>query len=162
MLAVESLLRHGINVDEISLILPEPDGNQGIDVPVHCQLHSDTTACKQHVSSPVVIGGEEGVGVGTGLGFLTALYIPGIGMFAGSGPIIASLVAAGAVIGGIAGGIYGYLTMLEIPHEVAEAMADHVSSGGATLSVIASDARRLETIVKTVASVGGTVIASTS
>jgi hypothetical protein len=41
-------------------------------------------------------------------------------------------------------------------------MADYITSGGATLSVNASDTRHQEIIMKTISEVGGTVIASTN
>ena len=156
--AVETLLRHGISEEDIALILPQPRSNHKPHDHASSYAQPEVVAAPMHNTSAVVVGSEEGLGVGIGLGLLTAMCIPGIGLIVASATIIAALVAAGALIGGIAGGIYGYLVELDIPHDVAVTMANHISSGGATLRVIVADAGQEEVVLKMVAEAGGKLI----
>lgn len=83
----------------------------------------------------ILINAEEGAGIGLVLGLITALCVPGIGLIAGTGAIVASLMTAGTAIGGIAGGIYGHLIDQGIDREVAQKIADLIAEGSATISV---------------------------
>ncbi len=83
-------------------------------------------------------GAAGGAGIGVGLGILlgiAAVMIPGIGLVAGAGALVAGLAAATGVAGGIAGGAYGYLADLGLPAHNAKLIGDHLISGGVVLHV---------------------------
>ncbi|HZO90048.1 MAG TPA: hypothetical protein VFB38_17090 [Chthonomonadaceae bacterium] len=83
-------------------------------------------------------GALEGAGIGIGLGALlgiAAVTVPGFGLVAGAGALIAGLAAATGAAGGIAGGIYGYLTDMGLPPEPARRLSEHMETGGPILSV---------------------------
>ena len=121
--AVEGILYHGARAQDISLILPlkEP-----------CPAG--------HRVTEAVLDSEQGAGLGLGFGLLAAMCVPGIGMIAGSGVVVAGLMAAGTVAGGIAGGIYGHLIDCGVERRIAQVMSNHLEAGGTTLSVTVPDA----------------------
>jgi hypothetical protein len=160
MHAVESLLRHGVSAQDVTLIVPHSQSAQEPDSLASLPVSSEVVTAPKHDASSIVVGGEEGAGVGFGLGLLTAMCIPGIGLIGGSGAIIISLVAAGTAIGGVSGGMYGYLVQRDTPHSAALAMAEHITSGGATLSVTTPDSLDEDAIVRIVEGAGGRVIRS--
>lgn len=83
-------------------------------------------------------GALEGAAVGVGLGILLGLAtvaIPGVGLVAGAGALVAGLAAATGVAGGIAGGVYGYLTDMGVPPANARVLSDHLEAGGLVLSI---------------------------
>jgi hypothetical protein len=86
-----------------------------------------------------------GAGVGSVVGALLALTIPGIGPALAIGPIAAMLggAAAGGVVGGLAGGS-GAVAPLGIPDEVADEMKKRLSAGDILIGVHTSDKTRLE------------------
>ncbi len=83
-------------------------------------------------------GAAEGAGIGVGLGILLGLAtvaIPGIGLVAGAGALVAGLAAATGVAGGIAGGVYGYLADLGLPPATVRHLTENLQAGGPVLSV---------------------------
>lgn len=100
-------------------------------------------------------GAITGVGLGVVLG-IAAVMIPGIGLVAGAGALVAGLAAATGVAGGIAGGVFGYLTDLGIPHHNARLIADHLKAGGVVLHVEIADTVREDEIVRLLAKYGAT------
>ena len=85
-------------------------------------------------------GGAAGAGAVIGAGFgvlagLAAVTIPGIGLVAAIGPIIAS-----AVLGAVAGGLIGSLVDAGVPAEQAEHYAEGVRRGGTLVAVATHDA----------------------
>jgi hypothetical protein len=83
-------------------------------------------------------GALEGGGIGLGLGVLLGLAtvaIPGIGLVAGAGALVAGLTAATGVAGGIAGGVYGYLHDMGLPPDVAQRLSENLRAGGPVLSI---------------------------
>jgi hypothetical protein len=83
-------------------------------------------------------GALEGAAMGVGLGILLGLAviaIPGVGLVAGTGALIAGLAAATGAAGGIAGGVYGYLADLGVPAAHARILSDHLVSGGLILGI---------------------------
>ena len=83
-------------------------------------------------------GAAEGAGLGVGLGILlglAAVAIPGIGLVAGAGALVASLTAATAAAGAVAGGAYGFLNDMGLPPHVVTHLQNHLQSGGPILSI---------------------------
>jgi hypothetical protein len=83
-------------------------------------------------------GAAEGAGLGVGLGLLIGLAtvaIPGIGLVAGAGALVASLMAASAAAGAVAGGAYGFLNDMGLPPEMVHHLQNHLQSGGPILSI---------------------------
>jgi hypothetical protein len=109
-------------------------------------------------SHAAVVDTEQGAGLGLVFGLLTAISIPGVGLIIGSGAIAAGLMATGAVAGGLAGGIYGYLIDRGIDLEVARNVSDHLAGGGTTLSVSGSGAVKATEIALILKAFGGHLI----
>lgn len=85
-------------------------------------------------------GGATGAGAVIGAGFgvlagLAAVTIPGIGLVAAIGPIIAS-----GVLGAVAGGLIGSLVDAGVPAEQAEFYSEGVRRGGTLVAVATHDA----------------------
>jgi hypothetical protein len=83
-------------------------------------------------------GAAGGAGIGIGLGILlgiAAVMVPGVGLIAGTGALVAGLAAATGVAGGVAGGVYGYLADLGIPPHNARLLGDHLNAGGVVLHI---------------------------
>ncbi len=163
--AARSLLFDGVKAEDIHLVLP-------FSQPLAATLQGGNasnagkpdTLPRQQPQAPgdsyhiAVIDAEEGAGIGLGLGLLTALCIPGIGMFVGSAALVAGLMAGGMVAGSIAGGLYGYLTVLGVSHGLAQIMHDHVEAGGTVLSVAVHDAHSEAEIAGILQEFGGQLI----
>jgi hypothetical protein len=104
-------------------------------------------------------GALEGAGIGVGLGILlglAAVAIPGIGLVAGAGALVAGLAAATGAAGGIAGGVYGYLADMGLPPDTARLLSDHLKAGGPVLSITASGPLMDEEIVRLLKKYGAT------
>jgi len=104
-------------------------------------------------------GALEGAGIGLGLGVilgLAAIAIPGIGLVAGAGALVAGLAAATGAAGGIAGGVYGYLSDMGLPPETARRLSEHLRAGGPVLSIEVTDAVPPEEIVGLLRKYGAT------
>jgi hypothetical protein len=83
-------------------------------------------------------GAVGGAGIGVGLGILlgiAAVAIPGIGLVAGAGALVAGLAAATGAAGAISGGIAGYLVDLGVPEDKARLLHTHLESGAPVLSI---------------------------
>jgi hypothetical protein len=95
-------------------------------------------------------GALEGAAMGVGLGILLGLAviaIPGVGLVAGTGALIAGLAAATGAAGGIAGGVYGYLADLGVPAANARVLSDHLEAGGLILGInVTGDVRQDEIV----------------
>jgi hypothetical protein len=137
----------GYTYDELGAVIPDTSGRRR------------RKSSRRKGDGYTVIDTEEGVGLGLGLGLLTALYIPGIGMFAGTAAIVASCMAGGAAVGGIGGGICGILTDRGTTDETARAMSDHVKAGRTTLSVSVPHSARESEVVRIITGFNGHVIA---
>jgi hypothetical protein len=88
-------------------------------------------------------GAAEGAGIGLGLGLvlgLAAVAIPGIGLVAGAGALVAGLTAATAAAGGVAGGVFGYLSDMGVSAEYVRRLDSHLKAGGTILSVTVTGA----------------------
>ncbi len=83
-------------------------------------------------------GALGGAGIGLGLGALlglAALAIPGVGLVAGAGALVAGLAAATGAAGGLAGGVFGYLADLGLPADHVKLLSEQWKTGGVILSV---------------------------
>ena len=84
-----------------------------------------------------------GAKIGSIVGALIALTIPGIGEALIIGPLLAALggAAAGGAVGGLAGGS-GVLGRLGLPEEVARHLKDGVTEGQILISVHSDESQR--------------------
>jgi hypothetical protein len=83
-------------------------------------------------------GAMEGTGLGLGLGLILGLAtvaIPGLGLIAGAGALVAGLTAATGVAGAVAGGAYGFLNDMGVPPQYVQRLQNHLQSGGPILSI---------------------------
>jgi hypothetical protein len=104
-------------------------------------------------------GALEGAGIGIGLGILlglAAITLPGIGLVAGTGALVAALAAATGAAGGVAGGVYGYLKDLGISPKSARMISNHLEEGRPLLSITVSGALTEEEIVTLLQKYGAT------
>jgi hypothetical protein len=82
-----------------------------------------------------VLGGVLGLVAG-----LSALALPGIGVFLAAGPLVSALggAVAGGVVGGLAGGS-GAVHPLGLPKEVSDRIEKRLSAGDILISVTSDD-----------------------
>jgi len=94
-------------------------------------------------------GVVKGLGIGAGVGALfglAALAIPGVGPFIAAGALAQTFgaaggaVAAGAIVGGTAGGLSGALMNYGVSEEDSLYYEERIGSGGVFVSVDTSDA----------------------
>jgi hypothetical protein len=91
-------------------------------------------------------GAGVGAVIGGSLGVLTgaaALFIPGLGLALGIGPLLATILG-GAGIGAVAGGLGGALANAGVPEVDAGLYAEGVRRGGTLVTVVASDGAAAE------------------
>jgi uncharacterized membrane protein len=123
---VESLLRHGIGENEISIAM------------------SDASLNKQESPHGLVHEGDRtatGAALGGGFGALMGGLVA-IGAFAAAGPIAALL--AGASAGGIGGSLLGALVGSGVGDKEAHAVAHEVAHGGIIVAVEVESPRERE------------------
>lgn len=125
--AMQDLVSHGINRDDISLVANEHVSGQmreaGYDPTVNIGTGAGVGAA---------IGGAGGL-----LLSLAGLAIPGIGPILAAGPLVAALGGAG--VGAAVGSIVGALMNLGIPEEEAGHYAESVRRGDVLLAVKTND-----------------------
>jgi hypothetical protein len=85
-----------------------------------------------------------GVEVGSVIGALVSLAVPGIGPALALGPILASLsgAAAGGAVGGLMGGT-GAFRPLHLPEDVADRIQHEVTEGNILIAVHSDDPEKL-------------------
>lgn len=141
---LEALRAAGFRSSDVSAVLPERDHT------------SKDLAHEIHSKAPEGIAAGAGAGAALGgvLGWLIgigALAIPGIGVLAAAGPIVAALAGAGAA--GATGGLIGGLIGAGMPEIEAKRYAGRVREGGYLVSVHCDDgewaARARETLQTT-------------
>lgn len=95
---VDTLHEHGFSTNDISVLLPDK-------VSTHEFSHEKNTKAPEGALTGVATGGVLGGTLGLLIGIGT-LAIPGVGPLIAAGPLLAALsgAAAGATLGGIAGG----------------------------------------------------------
>jgi uncharacterized membrane protein len=126
---VERLQASGFPQGEISILLPDTEGNHDIG-------HVKATKAPEGATTGAATGGVTGgvIGLLAGIG---ALAIPGVGPLIAAGPIMAAL--SGAAIGGTAGGIVGGLIGMGIPEIEAKRYEEKLKSGNYLIAVHTHD-----------------------
>jgi hypothetical protein len=127
---LEALRASGFRSSDVSAILPERDHT------------TKDLAHEVHTKAPEGIAAGAGAGAALGgvLGWLIgigAIAIPGIGLLAAAGPIVAALAGAGAA--GATGGLIGGLVGAGVPEIEAKRYAGRVREGGYLVSVHCDD-----------------------
>jgi hypothetical protein len=151
--AVDALRAAGFRNSDISAVLPERDRT------------TKDLAHEIHTKAPegAATGAGTGAAAGGVLGWLIgigALTIPGVGVLAAAGPIVAALAGAGAA--GAAGGLVGALVGAGIPEIEAKRYAGRIREGGYLISVHGDDkgwAKKAEEILE---ATGGRDVVRTS
>ncbi len=123
--AVDTLLRAGFSNNDISVLLPDDQSTREF-------AHKKDTKAPEGTTTGGVAGGVIGgtLGVLAGIG---AIAIPGIGPFIAAGPIMGGL--AGLGVGGAVGGLIGALVGMGIPEYEAKRYEGRLKNGGVLLSV---------------------------
>ncbi|CAN5149419.1 membrane protein [soil metagenome] len=126
---IENLQSSGFDSSEISVLLPDTEGNHDIG-------HVKATKAPEGATTGAAAGGATGgvLGLLAGIG---ALAIPGVGPFIAAGPIMAAL--SGAAIGATTGGIVGGLIGMGIPEVEAKMYEEKLKSGNYLIAVHAHD-----------------------
>ena len=127
---LEALRAAGFRSSDVSAVLPERDRT------------TKDLAHEIHSKAPegIATGAGAGAAIGGVLGWLIgvgALAIPGIGVLAAAGPIVAALAGAGAA--GATGGLIGGLIGAGMPEIEAKRYAGRVREGGYLVSVHCDD-----------------------
>lgn len=122
---IESLRNEGFTADDVSVLLPTPDSLREF---AHIRETKAPEGASFAGSAGAVIGGALGWLVGLG-----AVTIPGLGSVVAAGPIIGLLAGSGA--GGVIGGLAGALVGLGLPEYEARRYGGRVEEGGILLSV---------------------------
>ena len=123
--AVEALREAGFRPQDLSVLLPENVGSKDIGYEKH-------TKAPEHAAKAGAAGGVLGGAVGWLLG-MGALAIPGIGPIVAAGPIMGALAGLGA--GSVLGGLAGALTGMGVPEYEAKRYEGRIRSGGALISI---------------------------
>lgn len=127
--AVEGLSVAGFRKTDISILFPDNAGTKDLALERNTKAPEGTAA---GAGGGAVIGGVLGWLAGAGL-----LAIPGIGILAAAGPIMAALSGIGA--GGVLGGVAGALIGLGSPEYEAKRYEGRIRKGGILLSVHCDD-----------------------
>jgi hypothetical protein len=122
---VDNLVQAQFANEDISVLLPDPQGSQDF-------AHEKSTKAPEGTTTGVAAGGAVGgtLGLLAGIG---ALAIPGVGPFIAAGPIMGAL--AGLGVGGAVGGLVGALVGMGIPEYEAKRYEGRIKDGGILLSV---------------------------
>ncbi len=142
--AVGALLDHGVDKDDITLVLPvnpERDLDEETERAENT-LESAASGITTTTRDDAMVGATKGAFVGFGVGSIAALasiLIPGVGLIVGGGALAMALVGAGAatVAGSVAGGVVGYLKDQGVPEEESQRFSNVYEQGGAILNVSA-------------------------
>ena len=132
---LEALRAAGFRPGDVSAVLPERDKT------------TKDLAHEIHTKAPegIATGAGTGAAIGGVMGWLIgigALTIPGIGLLAAAGPIVAALAGAGAA--GATGGLIGGLVGAGMPEIEAKRYAGRIREGGYLTSVHCDDSEWAE------------------
>jgi hypothetical protein len=150
--AIDSLVRAGFPVSDISVLLPESLGGPKDMGTEKATKSPEGTAIG--VTTGGIIGGTLGLLAGVGL-----LAIPGLGPFIAAGPIMAGL--AGLGVGGTVGGVTGALIGMGIPEFEAKRYEGRLQKGGILLSVHCATADEIKRAKEVMKLAGGEDVSST-
>lgn len=139
--AVDTLLRAGFSNNDISVLLPDDQSTREF-------AHKKDTKAPEGTTTGGIAGGVIGgtLGLLAGIG---AIAIPGIGPFIAAGPIMGGLAGLGA--GGAVGGVIGALVGMGIPEYEATRYEGRLKKGGVLLSVhcdTSDEIKRAEDLLK--------------
>jgi hypothetical protein len=123
--AVDRLMADGFLSNDISVLLPDSKSTKDF-------AHQKDTKAPEGTATGVAAGGLLGgtLGVLAGIG---TLAIPGVGPLIAAGPIMGGL--AGLGVGGAVGGLIGALVGMGIPEYEAKRYEGRIKAGGVLLSV---------------------------
>lgn len=128
--AYNSLLRHGYDKDDITLIMSEETRKEYFD---HEGEETEMgNKALEGTGAGAAIGGSVGAAIGIVAAVGSSVVVPGLGL-AIAGPIAGGLAGAGA--GGITGGIIGALVGAGIPEEKAKLYKEGIKEGGIVVGV---------------------------
>ena len=124
---VDLLTESGCSPDDISVLFPDKETTSGFSEEKDTMMPDGVMT---GVASGGMLGGTLGLLVGIG-----ALVIPGAGPLIATGPLLSTFsgVAAGATVGGIAGGLIAF----GIPEIEAKHYENRITKGDILISVIA-------------------------
>jgi len=125
--ALQDLVSHGINRDDISLV-----ANQHVSDQMQEAGYDPTVNIGTGAGVGAAIGGAGGL-----LLSLAGLAVPGIGPILAAGPLVAALGGAG--VGAAVGSIVGALMNLGIPEDEAGHYAESVRRGDVLVAVKTND-----------------------
>lgn len=156
--AVGALVDHGVDKDDITLVLPvSPERDMDEETErAEETLDKATSGITVTTQDDAMVGATKGAFLGFGVGSLAALaaiLIPGVGLIVGGGALATALIGAGAatVAGSVAGGVVGYLKDQGVPEEETQRFSNVYEQGGAILNVSAPsngvDAMKIEEIL---------------
>jgi hypothetical protein len=136
--AIEALKAAGFRTADISLMLPDNLGTKDFAHEKHSKAPEGATTGG---SVAGVAAGVLGYLVGTGV-----MSVPGLEPLAAAGPVMAALggLGAGAVVGGITGGLVG----LGIPEYEAKRYVGRIRHGGILMSIHCDDTHWAHSAVK--------------
>lgn len=130
--SVNGLKLAGFRNTDISILFSENEGTKDLAMERNTKAPEGTAA---GAGSGAVVGGI--LGWLAGAGALSALMIPGIGLFVAAGPILGLLSGIG--VGGVLGGLTGALVGLGTPEYEAKRYEGRIRKGGILVSVHCDD-----------------------
>src|ERR1700744_3145372 len=148
--AVDSLIAEGYDSAAISVLLPDSGSTKEF-------AHQKDTKAPEGTTTGATAGGILGgtLGVLAGIG---ALAIPGVGPLIAAGPIMGGL--AGLGVGGAVGGLVGALVGMGIPEYEAKRYEGRVKDGGILVSVHCDSSEEVSRAKDVLKQAGGEDIAS--
>jgi hypothetical protein len=149
---LEAFRSAGFRASDISAVLPERDRT------TKDLAHEINTKAPEGIAA----GAGTGAAVGGVLGWLIgigAIALPGIGMLAAAGPIVAALAGAGAA--GATGGLIGGLIGAGMPEIEATRYAGRIREGGYLCSVHCDDESWVERAKDVLRTTGAQHVVST-
>lgn len=148
--AVDQLNGAGFSHDDVSVLMADKNSSKEFASEKNTKAPEGTTA---GVLGGGTIGGTLGLLAGLG-----ALAIPGVGPLIAAGPIIGAL--AGLGIGGAVGGLVGALVGMGIPEYEAKRYEGRVNDGGILVSVHCDSSEEISRAKDILKAAGGDDIAS--
>ena len=133
--AVGAMLDHGLDKDDVTLMMPDGSTRSGEDHESHAK-NGITTTTGSDAASGAAKGGAVGAVVGA-LAALASLAIPGFGVVIGGGALATAIASAvgTAAAGAVAGGVTGFLKDQGIAEPVARKYEDALKNGGAVVAL---------------------------